>query len=283
MSGEGAVVFEWMINGDWSECDCASETKTRQVYCVEEGTSTVYDDSFCSEAGTKPDTTQSCSCRVYEWKTSDWSVCDNCSNGSGTQTRTVECVDQADHTWYFFDSSCSEAGPKPSESQPCTCTTVMVNTTVVTFAISTDYMLSDQVIYEIMTRASHAFQSLDASFTKDRFMGIKQELDLTDPYNSVVKLSAHMVGISVEDANSAWDALRDELAPMSLYVDIYTPTTGEIEDVCMQGCTASAGCGMCLYGDDCDVYGGEGCKSSAAAMPVSVAAVVAMIAAVLFV
>ncbi len=91
-------------------------TQTVDVYCERQGGTRVAD-SFCSGAGAKPATSQSCyggACYSYSWYTGGWSSCpSNCT--AGTQTRTVYC--RRSDGAQVGDSYCS--GGRPSSSATC--------------------------------------------------------------------------------------------------------------------------------------------------------------------
>lgn len=57
--------FTWYYyweTGNWSGCACVGCTNTRPVWCKLNPEGTVVSDSYCSSAGTKPATTDSCNC-----------------------------------------------------------------------------------------------------------------------------------------------------------------------------------------------------------------------------
>jgi hypothetical protein len=110
-----AVQGTWQT-GSWGSCSGAcgtSGTQTRSVTCS----------STAGCAGAQPASTQSCSnaaCAVtYSWRVSGgYGGCSpiSCSDGWGTQTRTVECVDS--NGTVVYDSRC-QLSTKPDPSQRC--------------------------------------------------------------------------------------------------------------------------------------------------------------------
>lgn len=118
--------YSWVADG-WGSCSvtCGGGTQTQRVWC-RRSDGTEMSDSFCSNAGSKPATSQSCNthpCYTYSWSWSAWSSC-NVSCGWGEKTRRVWC--ERNDGAQVGDSNCSRAGSKPSTWIDCnagTCVT----------------------------------------------------------------------------------------------------------------------------------------------------------------
>lgn len=117
--------------GVWSSCsaNCNGGTMTRNVTChnlqgllMSECTLTncpVVDDSYCVAKGlTQPPSTSPCnqqSCYYSMWWSGDWGDCSK-TCGTGTHTRSVDCVSTGTYT-KVADSECG--GSKPVTAQYC--------------------------------------------------------------------------------------------------------------------------------------------------------------------
>lgn len=115
--------YSW-VPGAWGACSVTTcgqtGTQLRGVSCVRSD-SAVVAESFCSGAGAKPATSQSCSataCPVnytYSWQIGAWGACSVTACGqTGTQSRSVICKRNDGVT--AADASC---GSKPAVSQAC--------------------------------------------------------------------------------------------------------------------------------------------------------------------
>ncbi len=114
--GSTAVNAASWTTGAWSTCSalCGSGTQTRTVTCTQPG-GMVVPNSYCQQA--QPATSQSCTGTTctYGWLAGNWSACSSLC-GSGTQTRTADCVDQ--NSQVVASSNCDLA-QQPSLSQSC--------------------------------------------------------------------------------------------------------------------------------------------------------------------
>nr|XP_006823538.1 PREDICTED: A disintegrin and metalloproteinase with thrombospondin motifs 20-like [Saccoglossus kowalevskii] len=123
--GLGTCPNYQFITGSWNDCPvtCGSGTQTRTVNCINLTTNELVDNSVCLNLGmTLPENTQSCpdlpSCSSYEFVTGQWDACP-VTCGSGTQTRTVNCINLT--TNELFDNSvCLNLGMTlPENTQSC--------------------------------------------------------------------------------------------------------------------------------------------------------------------
>jgi Thrombospondin type 1 domain/Beta-propeller repeat len=121
---DGLCTFAWNTT-EFSTCS-SSCTQSRSVACVNSA-GAVVDDSMCSNAGSRPVSSQSCtagSC-TFAWHAYAFDVCKvNC-----TQSRSVTCRNSAGSN--VDDAMCTSAGSKPVSSQTCSdgLCTVSWNTT----------------------------------------------------------------------------------------------------------------------------------------------------------
>jgi len=112
--------YSWK-QGGFNVCTqtCGGGTQTQSVTCVQDGTTTVVTDSYCT--GTKPLTSQSCNtqaCPVtYSWVASGFTAC-TVTCGGGIQTQTVTCVQDGTRTT-VDSSNCANSGTKPLTQQTC--------------------------------------------------------------------------------------------------------------------------------------------------------------------
>jgi len=110
--------------GTWGLCsvNCGTGSQTRQVVCKDPDGSTV-DDSTCLATGAaRPNDTQTCvtgvTCTLYNWSTTAWVAC-NASCDGGYQSRTVQCVNNAQSPAPVVpDASCT-ASTQPAAAQTC--------------------------------------------------------------------------------------------------------------------------------------------------------------------
>jgi hypothetical protein len=128
--GSSACPTSW-VTGTYGDCSssCGGGTQTRTVVCkkTRDGSTTTVSDSSCS--GTKPSASQVCNtqaCSTYEWMTGNYGDCNTGgqvdpntgqSCGSGSQSRTVTCVQTNDGNKVVADSQCS--GTKPGAVREC--------------------------------------------------------------------------------------------------------------------------------------------------------------------
>eukprot|EP01029_Cantina_marsupialis_P023369 TRINITY_DN581278_c0_g1_i2.p1 TRINITY_DN581278_c0_g1~~TRINITY_DN581278_c0_g1_i2.p1 ORF type:complete len:1587 (-),score=238.16 TRINITY_DN581278_c0_g1_i2:149-4909(-) len=102
----------WIID-DWSLCSesCGGGTKTREVYCEYDETST--SDEVCLPHFPKPSSTEACNIVACpEWEIlSDWTECSK-SCGGGEQTRVVSCLQDGEES-----NDCTST--KPDSIQSC--------------------------------------------------------------------------------------------------------------------------------------------------------------------
>lgn len=117
-----ACPVQW-VSGAWSSCSktCGSGVQTRTVTCrqTKDGVQSPVPDSNCASAGAKPVTSQACNtqaCPTYSWQYTSWSACSKVC-GSGTQTRTVSCIETNTQVVQTDESRCT--GTKPVSSQAC--------------------------------------------------------------------------------------------------------------------------------------------------------------------
>ena len=122
-----AETFHW-VPGSYNErCACGVTEITRSVECRSTTTDEVQDNSSC-DADVKPASTHSCpqdNCGDYSWVTGQYSACSK-SCGSGTQTRSLGCIRDADSV-YVSHTLCTDERParqRACNTQDCapTCT-----------------------------------------------------------------------------------------------------------------------------------------------------------------
>jgi len=106
----------------WSVCSasCGGGVQTRTQSCVDASGTVLPDNTRCQNQQPLP-TQQTCgldACPTYSWSAGTYSAC-SVGCGSGSQTRTVQCVSSAGGA-SVADSYCSAAGTKPVSSATCT-------------------------------------------------------------------------------------------------------------------------------------------------------------------
>lgn len=111
--------YRWNAGG-WGGCSasCGGGTQSRVVRCVRND-GVEMSDAFCSQAGSKPSTSQSCNtqaCYTYSWNWGNWGGC-SAYCGYGTRSRSVWCQRSDGST--MSDSYCSGKGGKPAVSESC--------------------------------------------------------------------------------------------------------------------------------------------------------------------
>jgi len=111
--------YQWQYTGDWSACSlsCGGGVQTRGLRCVDTVSGTGVINGYC--VLTPPPTSQSCNvqpCSSYAWSTGQWGACSK-TCGSGSQSRSVICVDQSNGAT-VANSNCP-ASSTPSSSQLC--------------------------------------------------------------------------------------------------------------------------------------------------------------------
>lgn len=110
--------YSWDVGG-WGGCSvsCGGGTQTRTVRCLRSD-GVEMPDTFCSQLGAKPATSQSCNtqpCYTYRWATDTWGSC-NASCGYGTRYRTVWC---RRNDGASADTSYCAGYSKPATSESC--------------------------------------------------------------------------------------------------------------------------------------------------------------------
>ncbi len=123
--GVACPTYSWK-QGAWGGCSVscgAGGLITRTVSCFNQA-GTIVDDKLCT--GSKPATTDVCPserpCAPYIWGTSSWSTCSVSCGGTGSQLRSVTCVETATNTT-ASPGKCDSAKPlsdKPCSAAPCT-------------------------------------------------------------------------------------------------------------------------------------------------------------------
>lgn len=120
-AGPVCSTYQW-VNGTWGSCgsDCNGGSQDRDVYCTSTigTTSTLVSDNLCTPL-TKPATTQACNvaaCAVgaAHWQSGAWAACSK-TCGSGTHTRTVNCIDSKN----VPTTATACTATKPVESEAC--------------------------------------------------------------------------------------------------------------------------------------------------------------------
>lgn len=118
--------YSW-YSSSWGSCNAACDstgTQSRTVYCRRSDNTQVAD-SYCASAGTKPNTSTSCSggaCYTYSWYTGSYGSCSATKCGSsGTKSRTVYCRRSDGSS--VGSGYCSGAAPSSSTSCSLSCGT----------------------------------------------------------------------------------------------------------------------------------------------------------------
>lgn len=117
------ATYSWSP-GAWGACSVTTcgqtGTQLRGVSCLRND-NVVVAESYCSSAGAKPATSQSCSTPAcvgsytYSWEIGPWGACSVTACGlTGTQSRSIVC--KRNDGMIVSDANC---GTKPSVSQSC--------------------------------------------------------------------------------------------------------------------------------------------------------------------
>jgi hypothetical protein len=139
-----------------------------------------------------------------------------------------------------------------------------VPTTKLTIRVSSDALLDDDAVFAILTKTANAFKNVDDDFDALRFLLVSQDLDLSDPYATSVVITAHLTDISVALANAYSTSANNHLSVLGYETcTLESAEKAEITSECTTGCHGGPACGICVYGNECDVAG-EGCKENGA-------------------
>jgi hypothetical protein len=177
------------------------------------------------------------------WQTGEWSVCRQCNDDDqGARERAVACVEKTNPSIIYDDDLCLENSAKPESSLICVCSTTA--STLLTFTILDEAGLSAAQLRYVLSRVAVAFKEVDASFTTERFLAITQ---VSGSGSSTV--SAHVVGVSVAQADSVADAVRTGLGPIRAFIVVDAAAEARVADRCLRGC-AEEDCGLCLATED---------------------------------
>jgi hypothetical protein len=139
-----------------------------------------------------------------------------------------------------------------------------VPTTKLTIRVSSEVLLDNDAVFAILTKTANAFKNIDDDFDALRFLLVSQDLDLSDPYATTVTITAHLTDISVSLANAYATSANSHLAVLGYDTcTLESSAKDEIASECTTGCHGGPACGICVYGNECDVTG-EGCKENGA-------------------
>jgi hypothetical protein len=152
-----------------------------------------------------------------------------------------------------------------------------VVTTKLTISVASEDLLDGDAVVDVLNKVASAFKSVDITYDTSRFRMISQELDLSDPYESRVLISVHVMDVPVSVANDYTNSINNNLSQLQSHSSTFVGAqSSQISQTCAQGCNSGDACGLCVTGTACE---GDDCKENGTnAVGVSVAVILSVVA-----